>query len=260
MRPGHTEQRRDISASRRSFLQDMVGLTALTPALLAARPSASDLHIAQLRTAGAWDARPDALRRLAWEVRQRTSIEVNLDHAVVEATSKELFRHPLIYLGGTGRVPELPEDGIRALRRHITFGGSLLIDSADADPGGPFDTSVRALVRKLFPRRTFERIPNDHVLFKTFYLVDHQAGRVLRAPYLEGLTLENRYAIIYCQNDLAGAWARDAFGRWTYEVSPGGDRQREMAFRLGINLVMYVLCLDYKDDLVHAPFILDRRR
>ena len=66
--------------------------------------------------------------------------------------------------------------------------------------------------------------------------------------------------MLYCQNDLGGAWARDAFGRWEYEVSPGGARQREMAFRLGINLVMYALCLDYKDDLVHTPFILKRRR
>jgi hypothetical protein len=91
-------------------------------------------------------------------------------------------------------------------------------------------------------------------------LVDHQAGRTLRVPYLEGVTIEKRMAVIYCQNDLAGAWSRDAFGRWEYEVTPGGERQREMAFRLGINLMMYAMCLDYKEDLVHAPFIMKRRR
>ena len=40
----------------------------------------------------------------------------------------------------------------------------------------------------------------------------------------------------------------------------GGERQREMAFRLGINLAMYALCLDYKADQVHVPFILKKRR
>lgn len=228
--------------------------------LIGAAPSASDLQLAQIRTEGDWNARPDALRRLSWEIRQRTSIEVNLDGASVDVDDPKLFRYPLLYLGGSGEIPSFSDEGIRALRRHLTFGGSLIIDSADADQGGEFDGSVRRLLSKLFPRKQLERIPNGHVMFKTFYLVDHQAGRVLRTPYLEGLTLEDRYAVIYSQNDLAGAWSRDAFGRWTYEVSPGGDRQREMAFRLGINLVMYMFCLDYKDDLVHAPFILDRRR
>ena len=59
---------------------------------------------------------------------------------------------------------------------------------------------------------------------------------------------------------LAGAWARDNFGQWEHEVYPGGDGQRELAFRLGINLAMYALCLDYKTDQVHVPFILRRHQ
>jgi len=59
---------------------------------------------------------------------------------------------------------------------------------------------------------------------------------------------------------MGGAWARDNFGAWEHEVIPGGESQREMAFRLGINLAMYALCLDYKTDQVHVPFILRRRQ
>lgn len=242
---------------RRELLWGGAGLLAAGGV---ARAASSELVLAQLETGGAWNVRPDALRRLAWEVRQRTSIEMSLDAVAVRPSAPNLFRYPLIYWGGSGAQPELSETELRRLRRHLSYGGSLVIDSADADPGGAFDASVRRTLSRLFPRRPLEPIPSDHVLFKTFYLVDHQAGRTLRVPYLEGLALEDRYAVIYSQNDLAGAWARDAFGRWTFEVTPGGDRQREMAFRLGVNLVMYVLCLDYKDDLVHAPFILDRRR
>ena len=69
-----------------------------------------------------------------------------------------------------------------------------------------------------------------------------------------------RAAIVYSQNDLGGAWAKDAFGNWAYQCYPGGDTQREHAFRMGINLVMYAMCLDYKTDQVHVPFILKRRR
>ena len=63
--------------------------------------------------------------------------------------------------------------------------------------------------------------------------------------------------MVYSQNDLLGAWARDDLGMWEYEVEP---RQRENTFRFGVNLVMYAMCLDYKDDQVHLPFILKRRK
>ena len=53
---------------------------------------------------------------------------------------------------------------------------------------------------------------------------------------------------------------RDNYGTWEHECYPGGERQRELAFRLGVNLVMYALCLDYKTDQVHVPFIMKRRR
>ena len=220
----------------------------------------SDLRIGQLQIGSAWNPRPTALRRLLWEVTQRTSIEVHLDPVPVSPSDDSLFRYPLLYWGGSGAVPDLEEEAVKKLRRHLTYGGMLLIDSADADPGGPFDSVVRRTMARALPRSPLKRIDTKHVLYKSFYLVNTQSGRSLRLPYLEGASIEDRYAVVYSQNDLAGAWARDAFGRWEYEVTPGGQRQREMTFRLGINLVMYALCLDYKDDLVHAPFILKRRR
>ncbi len=243
--------------NRRELLKGSLLLAAGAPLLAGAGPS--DLRIGQIKTGGNWDPRPNALRRVLWEVSQRTSIEVDLETVPLEPHDPNIFRFPLLYWGGSGGFPPISEDAVRLLRRHLTYGGMLIADSADADPGGAFDTSMRRELGRVFPRVELTRIPNEHVIYKSFYLVDHQAGRILRAPYLEGVLLEKRYAVAYCQNDLAGAWSRDSFGRWEYEVTPGGETQREMAFRLGINLVMYALCLDYKDDLVHAPFILKRR-
>jgi hypothetical protein len=74
------------------------------------------------------------------------------------------------------------------------------------------------------------------------------------------VVLGGRLAAVYSRNDLGGAWSRDDRGDWEFEVVPGGEEQREVAFRLGINLAMYATCLDYKDDQVHLPFILKRRR
>ena len=76
---------------------------------------------------------------------------------------------------------------------------------------------------------------------------------------LEAITVGDRVAVVYSRHDLGGAWARDNLGNWEHAVEPGGDRQRELALRLGVNIVLYSLCLDYKDDQVHAPFIMRRR-
>jgi len=227
---------------------------------LARAAGAGDFRIAQLKTGGIWNPRPDTLRRLLWEVSQRTSIEVDLEVNAIDASDKALFRHPFLYWAGTGAIPELPGEGVRQLRRWLTYGGTLLVDSAEAEPGGLFDQSVRRELERILPQKPLDRVASDHVVYKTFYLVDRQAGRVIARPDIEGIFLEKRLAVVYSQNDLGGAWARDAFGRWEHAVTPGGDRQREMAYRLGINVVMYALCLDYKEDLVHAPFILKRRR
>ena len=64
--------------------------------------------------------------------------------------------------------------------------------------------------------------------------------------------------MIISGNDLASAWAVDANGHFQTTPSPGGEIQREMAFRFGINLVMYALTGNYKTDVVHAPALLQR--
>lgn len=246
-------------ASRRAFLTASgrwLGTVATCPALLGAA-GPSDLRIAQLRGPSG-TPRPTALRRLLWEVAQRTSIEVHLSPRELAPDDRGLFENPMLYWAGASAEPDWSEKAVRNVRRHLTYGGMMLVDRADGELG--FDRSVRQTLERLFPRSPLERIPEDHVLYKSFYLVSGQAGRVLRAPYLEGVKLQDRYAVVYSQNDLGGAWARDAFGRWEYEVTPGGERQRELSFRLGVNLAMYAMCLDYKDDLVHTPFILRRRR
>lgn len=245
--------------SRRELLLAGAGVLGVAP-WLGGAAGPSDLVAGQLRTSGAWNPRPNGLRRLLWEVAQRTSVEVVLEPVPLGPEDPALFKHPFLYWSGSGGVGAFSDEAVKRLRRHLTYGGTLLIDSADADPGGPFDASVRRELARILPREAFAQIPTDHVVYKSFFLVDHQAGRSLRVPFLEAVTIEKRLAVIYCQNDLGGAWSRDPFGRWEFEVAPGGERQREMAFRLGINIAMYALCLDYKEDLVHVPFIIRRRR
>jgi hypothetical protein len=242
----------------RSALALVVALLC-TPAW--AMGDADKLALAQIVYPGNWNPRPSGARRLAWEIDKRTSIETVQDAVEVKLSDEaQLRKYPMLLLAGDAAFPAPSDDEVARLRRHLQAGGFLVIDGADPRPGGGFDQSVRALVKRVFPKQNLERLPSDHVIYKSFYLLKTPVGRVAAVPYLEGVIHDGRVVIVYSQNDLGGAWARDNFGQWEHEVYPGGDQQREMAFRLGINLAMYALCLDYKADQVHVPFILRRRQ
>ncbi|MBI5070359.1 MAG: DUF4159 domain-containing protein [Deltaproteobacteria bacterium] len=246
---------------RRDFLElTSAALAALAlPRTAAALPETSLLTVGQLQHGGRWNPRPTALRRLLWELSQRTSIETAPDAVAVRAGRPGLHRFPFLYLAGDGPLPAFGEAERSALRRHLQYGGFLLVDSADASDGSGFDQSVRRELSVLLPGSPLLRIAREHVLYKSFYLVDHQGGRTLTKPWLEGQVLGGRLAVVYSQNDLGGAWARGPLGDWEYECSPGGEAQRETAMRIGVNAAMYALCTDYKDDSVHLPFIMKRR-
>jgi hypothetical protein len=215
----------------------------------------------QLGPGNSWNPRPTALKKLSWEIQKRSSIVVD-DPVVVTPTSDTLHETPFIYLTGEKAI-EIPSNaGVEALRRFLTFGGFLLVDSAEGSTDGAYAASVRKLISAIFPppAKALEIIPEDHVVYKSFYLLDKPVGRLAVAPAMEGVLRDGRLVCAYIPNDLGGAWARDDFGNYDFPCEPGGEKQRELSFRLGVNLVMYALCLDYKSDQVHVPFIMKRRR
>lgn len=211
---------------------------------------------------GNWNPRPTALRRMSWEIEKRTSISVTLDPVAVALTSKKLHEFPFLYLAGDREFAVPSSREIKALRRYLTYGGFLLIDSAEGTTKGAFDRSVRRLIDAVYPppAKRLQLVPGSHVIYKSFYLLQRPVGRVALSAAMEGVFRDGRLVVAYTQNDLGGAWARDNFGNWQYQCVPGGTRQRELSFRMGINAVMYALCLDYKADQVHVPFIMRRRR
>ena len=252
---------RAASHPRRAFLRGaaLLGLAAALPRRVRALAAASELEIAQIQYSGEWNPRPTALRRLAWELARRTSIEPAGAAVPVRLGQPGLQRYPMLYLAGAGGLPPFSEPERAALRRHLQYGGFLLVDSADGSDGGGFDAAVRAELARVLPASPIAPLAREHVVYKAFYLLDRQGGRVLVKPWLEAQLLDGRAAVIYSQNDLGGAWARTELGEWEYPCTPGGEAQRETAFRLGVNLAMYALCTDYKDDAVHLPFIMRRR-
>lgn len=202
---------------------------------------------------------PEAARRLAWETRQRTSVDTELRSRAIRLDAAELFQSPLLYWRGEAAFAPLSEAEIVGLRRFLQFGGFLLIDDAAPEGNDDFDASVRRAMRRALPASSLTPLSSAHVIYRSYYLVDRPVGRRRGPASLEAVVLEDRVAVAYGRHDFGGAWARDNLGNWLFNVAPGGDRQREQAIRFGVNVVMYALCLDYKDDQVHAPYIMRRR-
>ncbi len=207
------------------------------------------------------------LSGLTQVTRQRTSVEM-VEPAPVDPEIDELSVYPLIYWSlGSGQA-DLPPEARANLDRYMRLGGLLLIDTGDAGtalPGyadaGPGMTRLREVLRDM-DVPPLVPLPAEHVLTRSFYLLQDAPGRAIggtvwvdevAADVNDGVS-----SLVIGSNDWAGAWAEDGFGRPMLPVAPGGERQREMARRFGVNLVMYALTGNYKTDQVHIPAILER--
>ncbi|NOZ85963.1 MAG: DUF4159 domain-containing protein [Deltaproteobacteria bacterium] len=220
---------------------------------------ASKLVFGTISFSGEKFDRAGGLAYLALQLIKRTSVEVEPEPQSLALNSNQVFDYPLLIASGSGSFPVPGQTELALLRRHLRRGGTLLLDDIDPDSGN-FTASAVKLAKALFPHERLEPVPKSHTVFKSFYLLDRAYGRKMQDSRLLGVNLDGRMALFISRNDLLGAFQQDNLGGWALPSSPGGDEQRELALRLAINIVYYALCLDYKDDQVHAPFIIERRR
>lgn len=249
-------------SSRRGFLRHLLywtGAIGLQPALVSlagAIPASNTFTLAQLKyRGGQWDPRPIATVPLMQEVRLRTSVETQDQRRVLTLHDPALFSYPFLYMTGEHGFDPFDDEALRILYRYLRFGGLLLIDDARGNKGRDFDAGVRREVARLFPDRPLRILPPDHTVFRSFYLLRTIGGVRIVNPYLEGVHVGNRTPLLYCQNGLGAAWERDYLGNWVSMCRPGGEAQRTAAFKLGVNCVLYALTVNYKQDLIHSPFI-----
>ena len=235
-------------------------------------------HLAYVKTG---DAQVDEIARaglfgLSEMLAARTSVEPG-EPIGIDIEKDEIAFFPLLYWPVTADAKTPSERALRKLDTFLKNGGTILFDTRDAPeaalaPDGmtPERRALQRILSKLdIP--PLEPVPRTHVLTRAFYLLKSFPGRHAEAPlWVEATSIgrERRKlspanadgvsAILITGNDMAGAWAMTETGRPLLPVAPGGARQRELAFRAGINIVMYTLTGNYKADQVHLPTILRR--
>ena len=207
----------------------------------------------------------------------RTAIEP-ADPVAVDVEADDLSLYPFLYWPVTESQAAPSEAAVARLNDFLRFGGMILFDTHDADLGGGSGTTPNGRALQRIAMRLdippLEPVPDDHVLTRTFYLLQDFPGRWSGAPVwaeaattveeVEGMPFRNLNdgvtPVVIGGNDWAAAWAVQDSGAPMFPVGRGiaGERQREMALRFGINLVMYVMTGNYKSDQVHVPALLDR--
>jgi Domain of unknown function (DUF4159)/Aerotolerance regulator N-terminal len=200
-------------------------------------------------------------------MRARTSVEPEIPVAL-EIENDEMIFYPLVYWPMVASQPALSEKAVRRLDNYLRTGGVVLFDTRDA--GGPQlrrgqVSPGTARLRQLLARvdiGPLELVKEGHVLTRSFYLTESFPGRYpngrVWVEQLNARANDGVSPLLIGGADWASAWAMDRDGRPVAPVQGGGRRQREMAYRFGVNLVMYALTGNYKSDQVHLPAILDR--
>ncbi|WP_315718768.1 MULTISPECIES: DUF4159 domain-containing protein [unclassified Bradyrhizobium] len=211
---------------------------------------------------------------------QRTALEAG-DPVGIDPAHDELAFFPLIYWPIVPGVPKPPQDAINKIDAYMKQGGTVIFDTRDAVEAPPGENgaqqtpgmqSLREILSSLDVPE-LEPVPREHVLTKTFYLLRDFPGRFTAGQtWVEALPKDDEEdsasrparggdgvsPIIITSNDLAGAWAIRPDGQAMLPMVPGEPRQREFAFRAGVNIVMYTLTGNYKADQVHAPALIER--
>ena len=219
------------------------------------------------------------LQGLTLFLAQRTALEAG-DPAGLDPARDELAFFPLIYWPIVPNAARPSREALTRIDAYMKQGGTVLFDTRDAvmappGPGGenrsPGMLALRDILASLdIPE--LEPVPRDHVLTKTFFLLKDFPGRFSQGQlWVEAIAPSNDdeperparggdgvSSIIITSNDLAGAWAQRQDGQPLLPMVPGEPRQREFAFRAGVNIVMYTLTGNYKADQVHIPALLER--
>jgi hypothetical protein len=218
------------------------------------------------------------LQGLTLFLAQRTSLEAG-DPIGLDLARDELAFFPIIYWPVSTKAPKPSKAALERIDSYMKSGGTVLFDTRDAldappDPGGesraPGMLALRGILSSLdIPE--LEPVPRDHVLTKTFFLLHDFPGRFTSGRlWVEALPDDNDdtsrparagdgvSSVLITSNHLAGAWAMRPDGQAMLPLVPGEPRQREYAFRAGVNIVMYALTGNYKADQVHIPALLER--
>ena len=211
---------------------------------------ADGLYLAFIKTGNAAtdSLSQQGLETVASVLNRRTSTETKGVTGVDPATDPLVF-FPLLYWPMIDGANPLSPEGMVQIQNYLDHGGTILIDTQNRHISS---TLLREQLNGLrIP--VMQPIADDHVLKKSFYLLDDFSGRYRGGDFWveqdSGNARDGVSSVLIGSNDWASSWV---------EAGQQRTRQNELSVRFGVNVVMYALTGNYKADQVHLPHILER--
>ncbi len=229
-----------------------------------AREAAAHLRFAYVKTGDRSldETTAAGLFGLSYELGARTSVEPETPHGV-DLSRDHLELYPMIYYAVPRNAKALPPAAVAKVNAYLRAGGAFVVDTRDAAPGRDVSQNLSTLLAGI-DAPPLQPAPPTHVLTKSYYLIRSFPGRLNGRLWIESGAADRDTrrgdgvsGLFIGGSDWAGAWAIDKNGK-ELRAMDGGPNAREMAYRFGINLVMYILTGNYKEDQVHIPDLLDR--
>lgn len=243
----------------------LMALCISAPAMAQTSPLPSELtsgvYVGHLKTG---DTQLDNLAQRGLEglkevVRMRTTIDFR-GVVAVDPENDDLSFYPVLYWPLSNRQTPFTIKAMRSLQNYMRQGGLLVIDTRDGNSGSGMDHMRRMLSMIAVP--ALMPVPENHILGRSFYLLQEYPG-VLNSQdvWVEKEPDPNNDSVtslLIGHEDWAAAWSFDENDRLRFAITPGGEMQREMSYRFGVNMMMMALAGNYKSDQIHVNEILKR--
>jgi hypothetical protein len=182
---------------------------------------------------GDWYNDPSAEINLLKYVAAHTNIKVAPVYKYVDLASDNLFLYPLIFITGHGNMNFTDEEAKR-LRIYLENGGFLYIDD---DYG--LDKFVRQEMKKVFPDKKFVELPFNHEIYHCHFDFSNGLPKIHehdgKQPQGFGIFSNKRLCVFYTfETNISDGWPDP-------EVHKDSPEIRELALRMGTNIIVYAL-------------------
>jgi hypothetical protein len=179
---------------------------------------------------------PRAIPQLARAINDYTSIDAKVDLRL-PLDSRDLLKAPFVYIT-EAKGFSLTEYEARNLATYLRSGGFVFAENSTPQMEyGPAESSLRKMFSDVLGKEArFQVIPDDHLVYSCFFEFDNgpPTGGEIRggkfaapAPYLEGIYLDGRLAVVYSDKGYGLIWEQDF--------------NNEAQLKMGVNLVVYAL-------------------
>jgi len=170
-----------------------------------------------------------------------TTIPVDTNEKVVPLGDEAIFNSPFCYLSGH-KLVEFDREERSNFEQYVNNGGFVFVDDCNHDIDGLFAKSFEAEMEQIFGADALKKIPNDHILYNSFFEFEDGPpttsvelngwGDDLVHEYLKAIEVDGKIAVLYSNKDYGCEWDYDHRNkRWMVRDNT----------RFGVNIILYAL-------------------